>query len=97
MGPHDRTVSLFDLWVETLVDTMPDDDYPIEVGSLSHPHSIEVRNSRLASQVSNAPTEAINNLIKRTKRIAVLLIYYYLFIRGYNSKRTKAYHFSSSV
>ena len=59
-------------WVDTLVDTMFDEDYPVEVRSLSR--TLKKWKKEIVawhcSQVSNAPTEAMNNLIKRTKRIA---------------------------
>ena len=54
------------------MDTMSDEDYPSEVRALSR--TLKRWKKEIvawhSSQVSNAPTEAMNNLIKRTKRVA---------------------------
>ena len=59
-------------WVERLASDMADSDNPIEVRSLGRTlrrwkHQIAAWH---AAQVSNGPTEAANNLIKRVKRAA---------------------------
>ena len=59
-------------WVDRLAADMIDDDHPIEVRSLG----ATLRRWRLqiaawhGAKVSNGPTEAMNNLIKRVKRAA---------------------------
>ncbi|WP_276973856.1 transposase [Ferrimicrobium acidiphilum] len=59
-------------WIDQLVKSMSDDDYPIEVQSKGR--TLKRCKQKIvachSSQVSNAPTEAMNNLITRTKRIA---------------------------
>ncbi len=60
-------------WIDQLVESMSDYDYPIEVQSLG-PTLKRQKQEIVAwhsSQVSNAPTEAMNNLIKRTNRFRV--------------------------
>ena len=59
-------------WVEALSDDMAKIEQPIEVRSLGRTlkrwkHQIAAWHE---SQVSNGPTEAVNNLIKRVKRAA---------------------------
>jgi transposase len=59
-------------WVERLAADLNDTDYPIEARSLSRTlirwkHQIAAWHE---AHVSNGPTEAVNNLIKRVKRAA---------------------------
>ena len=59
-------------WVTELSRDLQDKDYPIEARSLGRTlkrwkHQIAAWH---AAQVSNGPTEAVNNLIKRVKRAA---------------------------
>jgi transposase len=59
-------------WVEQLGADLQDSDYPIEARSLGRT-LIRWKNQIAAwheAQVSNGPTEAVNNLIKRVKRAA---------------------------
>ena len=59
-------------WVERLAADMADSDNPIEVRSLGR--TLRRWKDQIAAwhsaQVSNGPTEAANNLIKRLKRVA---------------------------
>jgi transposase len=63
--------SIYDQFVTQLVNDLQDRSYPIEVNSLGR--TIERWHTQIVawhkSFVSNGPTEAINNLIKRIKRI----------------------------
>lgn len=59
-------------WVERLGADLQDNDYPIEARSLGRTlirwkHQIAAWHE---AHVSNGPTEAVNNLIKRVKRAA---------------------------
>ena len=59
-------------WVDRLIDDMADTDNPVEVRSLARTLA-RWREQIIAwhrSHVSNGPTEAANNLIKRAKRSA---------------------------
>jgi len=59
-------------WIDRLIDDMADKDNPVEVRSLSRTLR-RWKEQILAwhrSHVSNGPTEALNNLIKRVKRAA---------------------------
>ncbi len=59
-------------WIDELVISMSDKDYPEEVQSLGRT-LLRWKEEIVAwhsSQVTNGPTEAMNNLIKRTKRVA---------------------------
>jgi transposase len=61
-----------DAFLSELIDDMADPDVPIEVRSLAGTLR-RWRNQIVAWQtarVSNGPTEALNNLIKRIKRVA---------------------------
>jgi transposase len=59
-------------WIDRLIDDMADKDNPIEVRSLSR--TLKRWKDQIVSwhrsHVSNGPTEAANNLIKRVKRAA---------------------------
>ena len=59
-------------WIDRLIDDMSDTDNPIEVRSLARTlkHWREQIIAWHRSHVSNGPTEAANNLIKRVKRSA---------------------------
>ena len=69
-GHQDQTLALE--WVDALVDDLTDADRPPEVRSLGR----TLRRWRLpitawhACHLTNGPTEAMNNLIKRVKRVA---------------------------
>ena len=69
-GHQDQTLALE--WVDALVDDLTDADRPSEVRSLGR----TLRRWRLpitawhAYHLTNGPTEAMNNLIKRVKRVA---------------------------
>ena len=59
-------------WIDRLIDDMADKDNPVEVRSLSRTLR-RWKEQILAGHrkhVSNGPTEALNNLIKRVKRAA---------------------------
>jgi hypothetical protein len=67
---HDPELALE--WVDALSDDMTDDDHPVEVRSLGR--TLRRWRSQITAwhscQLSNGPTEAMNNLIKRVKRVA---------------------------
>jgi transposase len=59
------------VWLDELIDDCADEDFPPEVNSLGRTLA-RWRDQILAwhqAKVSNGPTEATNNLIKRIKRI----------------------------
>jgi transposase len=59
-------------WIDELIDSMADHSYPPEVRSLGRTLS-RWRDEIIAwhrTHVSNGPTEALNNLAKRVKRVA---------------------------
>ncbi|MGH8997494.1 MAG: ISL3 family transposase [Acidimicrobiales bacterium] len=59
-------------WIDRLIDDMADTDNPVEVRSLSK--TLKRWKEHIVAwhrcQMSNGPTEAVNNLIKRVKRAA---------------------------
>ena len=64
--------SLARSWIDELVISMSDEDYPPEVQSLGRT-LLRWKEEIVAwhsAQVTNGPAEAMNNLIKRTKRVA---------------------------